>query len=241
MNPTNVTEYETHEAVSKGRAYLYVAPKGMDPHHGWRWAHGDELDVRDELFDVQPGDVLYDIGAAVGSYTLTALACGAFRSVAINPCPGELECLHRSAEKNGWSQRVRAMCVGVHSRCGYLADGDQSIIDGKHGLFRQNADSSYSFETTTLDALGFEPEKDRRVICKIDIEGAEVEAIKGGDRFFREVRPAFVLIENHHKLKPGLEINERLEAAMRHVGYELKVERPYHSVRHDLYVPKELA
>lgn len=243
MNPTNVTEYEIHEATSKGRSYKYAIPKGLDHNHGWSWAHRDELEVRDEMFDVQPGDVFYDIGAAVGSYTLTALACGAYRCVGINPCAGELDCLRESLRVNAWDN-VDLYPVGVYSSRGWLNDGGQRwdvhAPDGQTG-FRQETDDSYSFEVTSLDALDFKPESERRVICKIDIEGAEVEAIKGGDRFFREVRPAFVLIENHQNLKPHLEINERLDAAMRHVGYVKTRERPYCQVVHMLYVPKELA
>lgn len=238
MNPTNVSEYEIHEATSKGRTYKFAIPKGLDRNHGWNWAHEDERIVREELFDVQPGDVFYDIGAAVGSYTLTALACGAFRAVAINPCAGELACLKWSLEANGWMERVERHPVGVYSRCGYLVDGNQCFIEGAHGAFQQNDDQSYGFEVTTLDALEFKPETERRVICKMDIEGAEVEAIRGGDRFFREVRPAFVLIERHD-FKKLLELPERLNAAMRHVGYRLEQERPYHSVVHCLYVPLE--
>ena len=86
----------------------------------------DETAVRLELWTVGPGDVVFDIGAAYGSYTLTALAMGASRVYAwapqghpVGPADEmEADYLEASLALNGWSERARVFRDGLYSRSG---------------------------------------------------------------------------------------------------------------------------
>ena len=108
------------EKTFHGHTFKHVFVKNMDWDPSW-WSFDDERDVRDELWAVAPGDTIFDIGAAYGSYTLCALACGAAQVFAWSPQghPGaatpEAEFMRESIALNGWSDRVRIFEDGLYS------------------------------------------------------------------------------------------------------------------------------
>lgn len=83
----------------------------------------DESEVRDRWWSPGPGDCVLDVGAAFGSYTLTALAAGASTVFAWSPHPmshpTEAERLEESLRLNGWEDRCRVSCSGFWDKGGH--------------------------------------------------------------------------------------------------------------------------
>ena len=68
-----------------------------------------------ETFD--EGDVFWDIGANVGAYSLYAARAGKVsRVLAFEPSPWNFAALVRSANLNGWSDRIATYCVAMSDR-----------------------------------------------------------------------------------------------------------------------------
>lgn len=203
----------------KGKTFEFA----QDEVHASHWTFEDEHSIRDALWDIQPGDVVLDIGCAYGSYSLCALAAGASRILAWNPNLHECELMQKSLELNGWENRCDFYYDGLYSGVGYLNDYHQSFsatpVEG-------------SFPVRTLDSYNLVISSPTWL--KIDVEGAEVEVLKGAEQFIRAHKPK-ILVENHEFKAAG--ITHRVIEYLATLDYKLVQTIPYHSVSHSLLVP----
>lgn len=220
----------------KGVTYQYAYPRGARPEDACRWSHIDETEVREELWDIQPGDIVYDLGSAFGSYALSALALGAAHVVCVNPNPDEQALLLASARLNGWADKITQIQAGLWSEVGYLNDEEQIFLSKAKGEFMvtKTLDGRHTqlFPVQTLDSLQL-PVREGRVVLKADLEGAERKMLEGARIFFAQHQPAFATVEVHVFKDASLE--QQTDAIMDELGYVAVKKRPYHSVMHALY------
>ena len=222
--------------VSRGKVFQVMAACEMwSP--SW-WSFSDELETRELWWDIKPGDVVADVGADFGSYTLSALAQGAAHVYAWSPPfkvpshPIECETMYRSAQLNGWHARVSATDSGLWSAEGWL-----SCTDWQKGstYFPAEAEArargGIVFPVRPLDALGL----DRLDFWKTDVEGAELEVFRGGIETIRRCRPK-MLFENHVHIDPDCEA--KCIEFLRALGYRHVGTRPHHAISHTLMVPE---
>lgn len=145
---------------------------------------------------IKPGDVIYDVGAHVGYYTvLGAVRTGAGgRVVAFEPAPRNLAKLQAHVAMNRLAN-VTIREVAVSDRQG-TARFDSSAGSGVGHLSETGA---IQVPTTTLDALAAELPPPR--VLKIDVEGAELAALNGGQQLIRSARPVIFLSTHGQALK----------------------------------------
>jgi FkbM family methyltransferase len=145
--------------------------------------------------EVAPGDVIYDVGAHFGTYTIIGVARGGPRTrvVAYEPCDLTREYLTRHLRWNGAEQQVtvRPVCCGAAAGSAtfyYRPDRPEGI----NGLLPQDGLVPTTVEMTTIDreveALGLAP-----AIIKIDVEGAELDVLKGAEHVLAAHRPRVLL------------------------------------------------
>lgn len=227
--------------VSHGKTFRVMAACEMW-HPSW-WSHFDEAETREAWWNIEPGDVVADIGADFGSYTLSALAQGAAHVYAWSPPfkhPTEaIECevLSLSAKLNGWRDKLSLYPTGLWSEAGFLAayDGDRmarfcrtmgeamATIQGQPG-------NCAAFPVSTLDSR----EWTNLDWIKIDTEGAEAHIITGGMATIRKHKPK-ILFENHCHIDPACEAKCR--AILEPMGYTWVGTRQHGVVSHTLMVP----
>jgi len=158
---------------------------------------------------VQPGDEVLDLGAAVGFYTLLAArrVGEAGRVVAFEPDERNLRFLRAHVALN------RAHCVTIvpsalSDRPGVARFGSV----GGSGRGRLHAGGDVEVAVTTLDAaareLALRPQH-----IKLDVEGAELDVLHGGEHLLRNHAPTLYL-STHDRQRPGSEraCRELLEA-----------------------------
>ncbi len=233
---------EIRKLSFRGIPYRIVAFPERHPQDPSWFSFVDEADVRERDWNVSAGDVVLDIGSAYGSYTLTALAAGASSAHCWNPDSEENESLMLSLAENGWEGKVKIQEVGLHSKTGFLRDVDQAFLEdvggevrsyGKAGSFRSSEPSGGFFRVIALD--DHELGEARIDWMKIDVEGAEVEVLRGAKKTIGRYKPK-VLIENHQFIDPGLAV--KVGEVMGSLGYRHVSTHPHHSVSHSLYHPK---
>jgi FkbM family methyltransferase len=162
---------------------------GSSTHGCWLGSYEYEKQKAVQRF-LKTGDVVYDIGANVGFYSLLAsLLVGELGHVfSFEPLPANLRELRRHLELN----RVRNCTV---------IDAAVSSVDGETAFDLSNdrctghlaATGTLQVRTLTLDRLiedtGMRPPN----LVKIDIEGTEYECLRGAATVMQEFRPVIFL------------------------------------------------
>jgi FkbM family methyltransferase len=148
---------------------------------------------------VKPGDIVLDCGANVGVYTREALDAGARLVVAIEPGQENLKCLRLNFPKEIADGRVVIYPKGVWDKEDlltlYVPPG---ISTGDSFVFHREGDQPVDrMPVTTIDKLVTELHLARVDYIKMDIEGAEQNALSGARETLRRFRPRMALASYH--------------------------------------------
>ncbi len=206
MNPSRIS----HETVL-GKAIrlpLRLVPKGavmpivQGPARGRRWvsnsaAHGYWLGYwelgtqRRFAARLRPGDVVYDIGAHVGLYTLGSTCKVGLEGhvYAFEPLKRNVQFLRRHVELNRLSN-CTVVEVAVCDSTGWRPFD----ASGCHSEARLSKTGSSTVPTLSLDDfLSGGPDRRPPNVIKIDARGAEMEILGGGRRTLTEFTPRILL------------------------------------------------
>lgn len=172
--------------------------------HASVWSFHDEQVVRDRHWHPRPGEVVLDVGAAFGSYTLPALALGA-RVVAFEPADFNYELLMTNLKLNPeLARRCLVVRDGLHSDDGWF-DPDHSIFAREPVRDASDHDTTQWLRVRALDSfLSERPGITRVDWIKMDIEGAELAALEGAHQCLMACRPK-LLIECHNQHDPEMQ------------------------------------
>ena len=146
---------------------------------------------------VRPGDIVFDCGAHVGVFTSKALELGAEKVVAIDPDPTQVECLRRNFREEIDSGRVVVVPKGVWSSPGTMMLSLGTRNSGASSLL-DNKGEQVEVAVTTIDRLVAALDLPRVDYIKLDIEGAEREALKGAQHTLSKYRPR-LFIDAYHR------------------------------------------
>lgn len=163
------------------------------------WCALTGLDYEQELAQfiklIKPGDVIFDIGANIGTYTIRAAhRTGPSGQVfSFEPISLTFNRLKHAISING-AINVRAYCnaIGKESGTATIHDGGR---ESSAGLLT-NTGNAYQVEIVTLDEFTESLQLDRVDWVKMDIEGAEPLVVRGALKVIEKFKPAF-LFENH--------------------------------------------
>lgn len=132
------------------------------------------------------GDLVLDIGANIGNHTLYLAVVAGCRVIAYEPNTELVGPLQESIKLNDLGDRVRVRPVGVFSRPGH---GIMSNLNPEN-LGSQKielADRDGAFEIVRLDDEKFDS---RVAAMKLDVEGAELEVLRGARELIRRDGPS---------------------------------------------------
>lgn len=153
---------------------------------------------------VNPGDVVLDCGANVGTFVREALTAGAQRVIASEPTAENLECLRRNCPEALADGRLVLVPKGVwHEETTiqlFVSDspaGDSFVVSAKKT-------EGPVLEVTTIDRIAETLGLDRLDFIKFDIEGAERNALRGASKTLRSFRPTLAVSAYHLKDDPDV-------------------------------------
>ena len=200
----------------------------------------DEATVREAFWGVGEGDCVFDVGASYGSYSLTGLAAGAKQVFAWEPIRAPHGLLYNDTFKtnillNGWNKKTLLYEHGLGDRerpmviTNYYPPGCTEVYE-------------YTFEVEPMDSWYrkvfvpiFGDERYKRYWMKIDVEGAELDVLRGAEKLIKELHP-HLLVETHPFINAMLP-QATIELVRSFGGYEQVYSAPYGSVGHSLFVP----
>ena len=192
----------------------------------------------------KPGNVVMDIGANVGEWTLhmAKMVGETGRVFSIDPIPSMTKALKKTIAVNNLSQvsvSQYAMSNKIgHSKLVSPFDKDNRV---KSGWSRLTGDEEYcspeelmtatypgikevtkintiEVQTITLDSFISEKCIERLDFIKIDVEGHERWVIEGGQQTLKTLKPSLVLEVGAEKKK---EDREKIADQLRTLGYEI--------------------
>jgi FkbM family methyltransferase len=146
---------------------------------------------------IRAGDTVIDCGGYVGDWTKWALLAGASRVVTVEPAAAQLECIRRNLAEEIRQGRVILYPKGVWDREErlYLSHNESNpAADAVTG--EKTAVGEY-IDLTTIDSIVTELKLDRVDVLKMDIEGAEIRAIRGARNSLNRFRPRLAIATEH--------------------------------------------
>jgi FkbM family methyltransferase len=147
--------------------------------------------------EVWPGAVFYDVGANVGFYSLlSSLLVGRGKVFAFEPAPRNLPYLRSHLELNR-AGNVEVLPLAISDTIGEAQF--QIEPSGLMGHLARGGNATVS--TATLDSLVESGRIAPPNFVKMDIEGAELLALRGASRIFERCRPVLFLATHGHDVE----------------------------------------
>lgn len=173
-----------------------------------QYSHG----LAEGAISVQEGDTVLDLGGCWGDSALrfASLAGPSGRVIAFEFLPQNLEIFERNLELNpALADRIRIRRSAAWSHSGermYFADHGPAtrVIPERSEVFAQAVDTLAIDDLVRAESLAVD-------FIKMDIEGAELEALRGAERTLRQQRPDLA-ISLYHRLQDFAEIPAYLAA-----------------------------
>ncbi len=166
---------------------------------------------------VEPGTVVYDVGANLGYLSLAlARAVGPTgKVIAFEPVPANSARLQANLHLNreqGWIRPVEAAVGARSTRSHFLlhASGGMGKLEGSSGRPFDYADSA-EVQVISLDDWVYTNGEAPPALVKIDVEGGEAQVLEGMARLLSQARPQLLL--ELHGPEAASEVHQRLLAA----------------------------
>ena len=126
---------------------------------------------------LRPGDLLVDVGANIGSYTILATKVCHANAVAFEPDPDAAKTLRRNILVNGVGHLTEVHEVALGS-----FDGEVALTLGLDTMNHVTAPGNQLARTVPLKCLDDFSGAAHPTMIKLDVEGFEEEVLKGASR-----------------------------------------------------------
>jgi FkbM family methyltransferase len=156
------------------------------------WEKVEEKTYNHFAKTVQKDDVFIDIGSHIGTFTLVACKNGIKNAICYEPEESVLFYLNFHLKNNGCFKKVtiRNCCCGNSN--GITSFFIKNNADGQNSLLKQDGWIERKVEIVKLDS-DIEKLKIYPSYLKIDVEGFELDVLKGAENILKTLKPKILL------------------------------------------------
>lgn len=200
FNITNRTEYARHRDLG-----------------------GEGPIIEDLLSELEPDDVVYDIGANVGTYTcFLSERLQPDQVVAFEPHPTNLASLRSNLGLNNTDAIVIKQALSDTNGTAELRVASQDKGEGKHSLAIDSDEETITVELAPGDQLIESGEIPAPTILKIDVEGAEYQVLQGLEQALQSDLCRLIYVEVHpNPLSDYDSSPEEIEGLLESINYNV--------------------
>jgi FkbM family methyltransferase len=189
----------------------------------------DAAEIREALRCMPKGGVMFDFGANFGYYAITIATAlrGDCRIYAFEPNPPTLRRFRKNLELNS-TRGVHPREEGVSDAPGRALVVEEPAHSGAAYLDQafNPVDGTSAINITTLDLFCEQHKIDRLDLIKMDIEGAELRALRGGVETLRRFQPVILIELNPYTLeRDGCSVRD-LVVFLEDLGYTIFTVHP---------------
>ncbi|MCT0200804.1 FkbM family methyltransferase [Synechococcus sp. CS-1325] len=155
----------------------------------------EAIDMAFVLHFLRPGDVFFDIGANVGTYTILASGVIQAYTIALEPIPATFARLERNLRLNDLYSRVDARCLAVGAEAGSLRFTSSRDTTNKAVSLLTAATDEPTLEVPVAVVDELLSHHSPPILWKVDVEGFEPEVLRGATSALRNPELKAVLLE----------------------------------------------
>lgn len=160
-----------------------------------RFLDGEEQTIINFLDDFRDTDIFYDIGACIGLFSLHA-SSRCRKVYAFEPDPGFRSHLEKNIAINN-VENIFVLHYAVSDHSGYQTLYSDGLSGRSPSLRNDGFTQNHEVEVITLDDLIVRRQIPYPTVIKMDIEGAEIFALRGMVNILANLPPRLLLVEIH--------------------------------------------
>lgn len=163
----------------------------------------EEEFIRLLLEEIRPGDICFDIGSCIGMHALHAALCGA-KVVAFEPDQSYRRRLKRNIAINKLAKSIKVVGWAVSDQKGTATLYTDGVKGHSPSLHLAGQRGAIRVPTDTIDNALMAGQLPTPTLVKMDIEGAEMLALRGMRRLLGSSHaPRALFLELHPTLLPA--------------------------------------
>jgi len=161
---------------------------------------------------------LFDIGAHFGVFSLAAAHFGA-KAIAVDPSPIATRMIIRQAALNGWSKNIRTVQAAVSDTNGTVNMLSSGVFSDGYFIVAKGRSGKELTQTPSITIDQMTSKFGTPTHIKIDVEGQEAAALRGGRKTFSQFSPIlFLELHNEMIASQGGDLTAALDEIVK-VGY----------------------
>jgi len=184
---------------------------------------GERAIIEDLVSEIRSDDIVFDVGANVGTYTcFLSQRLSDSQVIAFEPHPINLDGLRANLERNGADAVIIEQALTDTDGTAELEVVSPDIGEGKHSLATDIASETIEIELASGDKLVADGTVSQPSIVKVDVEGAENRVLQGLKSTLLQRLCRLCYVEVHPDRLSDYGDNEReVESVLEECGFEV--------------------
>lgn len=183
----------------------------------------DDVDKYEKYYKVKAGDIVLDAGAHHGGLTVvySQKVKEEGKVFSFEPDSRNLEVLYKNLNLNSNYNNVDAIEKGLWNREETVVFFEAGNV-GSSMFYEGEHSKKVSIPTTSIDIFCAEQNIDKLSFIKMDIEGAEIEALEGAVNSIIKYKPNFAIASYH--IVNNIQTYFAVEEFFKNINYPYKTE-----------------